>query len=53
MSRHHGPQERHPMHSRGKNKGVRAWLREIRRAEAGERNALTPPNRRSRKKAAR
>lgn len=52
MSRHHGPQERQPMHARGRNKGVRAWLRSVRRAEAAERDAKTLPERRARRRRA-
>jgi hypothetical protein len=52
MSAYHGPQERQPMHARGRNKGVRAWLRSVRREQAAERNARTAPDRRRRKRAA-
>ena len=52
MSRYSGVQERQPMHARGRNKGVRAFTRVLKRKQAITRNADTPPERRSRKRAA-
>ena len=50
MSRYHGPQQRQPMHARNRNKGIRAYTRLLRRNQAIDRNADTPPERRSTKR---
>lgn len=53
MSRFSGPQQRQSMHARGRNKGVKAALRVLKRREAIDRNADTVPEKRSRKRTAR
>lgn len=50
MSRFSGPQPREAGFAAGKNKGVRALARAVRREEAVERNGRTVLERRSRKR---
>jgi hypothetical protein len=46
MSAFYGPAQRSPAYARGTNEGAKAGLRAIKRADANERNAATPPERR-------
>ncbi len=50
MSRFSGPQRHEAGYAAGKNKGVRAYARMLRREAAVERNEHTPLERRSRKR---
>ena len=51
-SRFSGPQQRQPMHARGRNKGIRAYTRLLKRSQALDRNADTAPEKRSTKRKA-